>query len=300
MSRSAKIKIIVPLAIVLFVGAYGHHKHVVHETDITGKLESKLMNETSGIAASGIDSTIYYVHNDSGDTSRFFAITPDGKLKSTLYFKGDAKARQGVFDCEDIAVGPGPVKHKSYVYLGDIGDNAGKRPYLTVYRFEENSAWLKNEVNNIPAVPLHLKYPDGPKDAETLMVDPVERLLYIVSKRQDSVTVYTAPLKYKTNDTITMTKRCKLFFAGLKVFKWITAGDISKDGKQVVLRSYEKVYYWKRNGGEPIWKTMQGKPQVPFYVPEKQGEAIGFTANGKGYYTTSEGLYALIYYYKVP
>jgi len=145
-----------------------------------------------------------------------------------------------------------------------------------------------------------LKYPDGPRDAETLMVDPVERLLYIVSKRQDSVTVYTAPLKYKANDTVTLTKRCKLFFAGLKVFKWITAGDISKDGSQVVLRSYEKVYYWKRNGNEPIWKTMQGKSQVPFYVPEKQGEAVGFAANGKGYYTTSEGLYAPIYYYRVP
>src|SRR3569833_1329893 len=176
MSRSFKIKIIVPLAIVLFAGAYGHHKHVAHETDINGKLDSKEMNETSGIAASGIDSGIYYVHNDSCDTSRFFAITADGKLRSTMYFKGDAKAKQGVFDCEDIAVGPGPLKHKSYVYLGDIGDNAGNRPYLTVYRFEEDAAWLKNEVNKADALPLHLKYPDGPRDAETLMVDPVEKL----------------------------------------------------------------------------------------------------------------------------
>lgn len=300
MRRSSKIKIIVPLVILLFVCAYGRHRHVSRETDIAGKLDSKQMNEISGIAASGIHPDIYYVHNDSGDTSRFFAITPDGKLKSTIYFKGDAKAKQGVDDCEDIAVGPGPVNNKSYVYLGDIGDNAGKRPYLTVYRFAENTDWLKNEVNTADAVPLHLKYPDGPRDAETLMVDPVEKLLYIVSKRQDSVTVYTAPLKYKPNDTVTLTKRCKLFFAGFKVVKWITAGDISKDGSQVALKSYEKVYYWKRNGKEPIWKTMQGKPQVPFYVPEKQGEALGFAANGKGYYTTSEGVYAPVYYYKVP
>ena len=300
MRRSSKIKIIVPLVLVLFAGAYGHHRHINRETDITGKLSSKEMNEISGIAASGIDPNIYYVHNDSGDTSRFFAITADGKLKSTIYFKGDAKAKQGVYDCEDIAVGPGPLKNKSYIYLGDIGDNTGKRPFLTIYRFAENADWLKNEVNNASAVPVHLKYPDGPRDAETLMVDPIEKLLYIVSKRQDSVSVYTAPLKYKPNDTITLTKRCKLFFAGLKVFKWITAGDISKDGSQVALRSYEKVYYWKRNGKEPIWKTMQDKPQVPFYVPEKQGEAIGFAADGKGYYTTSEGVYSPVYYYKVP
>jgi len=300
MRRSSKIKIIVPLVVLLFVCAYGRHKLIGRETDITGKLGSKQMNEISGIAASGINSDTYYVHNDSGDTSRFFAITPDGKLKSTIYFNGDVKAKQGVYDCEDIAVGPGPVRNKSYVYLGDIGDNAGNRPYLTVYRFDENAKWFKNEVNKADAVPLNLKYPDGPRDAETLMVDPVEKLLYIVSKRQDSVTVYTTPLKYKPNDTVTLTRRCKLFFAGLKVFKWITAGDISKDGSQVALRSYEKVYYWKRNNKEPIWKTMQGKPQVPFYVPEKQGEALGFAADGKGYYTTSEGVFSSIYYYKVP
>jgi len=300
MSRSAKIKIIVPLVIVLFVGAYGRHKQLNRETDIAGKLESKQMNEISGIAASGISPDIYYVHNDSGDTSRFFAITPDGKLKSTIYFKGDPKARLGVYDCEDIAVGPGPAKGKSYVYLGDIGDNLAKRPYLTIYRFAEKADWLQNETNEDNPVRVNLKYPDGPKDAETLMVDPVEKLMYIVSKRQDSVTVYTAPLKYKDNDTITLTKRCKLFFAGLRLFKWITAGDISKDGSQIILKSYEKVYYWKRNGNEPVWKTMQTKPVIPFYVPEKQGEAIGFTPDGKGYYTTSEGVYSPIYYYKVP
>ncbi len=300
MSRSAKIRIIVPVVIVLFVGAYGRHKQLSRETDIAGKLESKQMNEISGIAASGISPDIYYVHNDSGDTSRFFAITPDGKLNSTIYFKGDLKAKQGVYDCEDIAVGPGPAKGKSYVYLGDIGDNLAKRPYLTIYRFAEKADWLQSEATTDEPVRVNLKYPDGPKDAETLMVDPVEKLMYIVSKRQDSVTVYTAPLKYKDNDTITLTKRCKLFFAGLKLFKWITAGDISKDGTQVVLKSYEKVYYWKRNGSEPIWKTMQSKPVIPFYVPEKQGEAIGFTADGKGYYTTSEGVYSPIYYYKTP
>ncbi|MEO6976939.1 MAG: hypothetical protein ABI113_01130, partial [Mucilaginibacter sp.] len=84
MSRSAKIRIIVPLVIVLFVGAYGRHRQLTRETDVAGKLDSKQMGEISGIAASGISNDIYYVHNDSGDTSRFFAITPDGKLKSTI------------------------------------------------------------------------------------------------------------------------------------------------------------------------------------------------------------------------
>jgi hypothetical protein len=300
MSRRKKIRIIIPIVILLFVYAYARHKSYNPENNITGHLQRSDMNEISGIAASGINPGIYYVHNDSGDTARFFAIQADGDVKSIIYFKGDPTERLGVNDCEDIAVGPGPVKGKSYVYMGDIGDNNAVYKYITVYRMEENSAWTKENIAHADADPIHFKYPDGPKDAETLMIDPIEKLIYIVSKRQDSVTVYTSPLNCKTNDTLILNKRCRLYFPGYKLFKWITAGDISKDGQQVLLKSYTKVYYWKRENNEPVWKTLLKKPQILPYTQEKQGEAIGFTPDGKGYYTTSEGVYSPIYYYKIP
>ncbi|MGZ4000098.1 MAG: hypothetical protein ACXVIY_05695, partial [Mucilaginibacter sp.] len=84
MSSSKKIKIILPVIIVLFFAAYAEHKYFQKKEDITGHLQSKEMDEISGIAASGIHDGVYYVHNDSGDTSRFFAITPDGKIKSII------------------------------------------------------------------------------------------------------------------------------------------------------------------------------------------------------------------------
>ena len=300
MSRTRKIQILVPIVALLFLAAYGRHRHTAHQIRISGTLSSRSMDEISGIAASGINEDLYYVHNDSGDTSRFFAIHPDGKLISTIYFNGDHTEKLGVKDCEDIAVGPGPVKGKSYVYLGDIGDNYAVRKYLTIYRMDEKKSWGSDSIAHTEAVPLHLRYPDGPKDAETLMADPVQRLLYIVSKRQDSVTVYSTPLNFKPNDTVVLTRRCKLFFKGIKLFKWITAGDISKDGKQILLKSYTVVYYWKRNLNEPVWKTMLKTPRTLPYTQEKQGEAIGFTPDGDGYYTTSEGVFSPVYYYPIP
>ena len=72
-------------------------------------------------------------------------------------------------DWEDISVGPGP-KGESYVYLGEIGDNAGIHPEIKLYRFPEPQKpgyYLEIE----PEVAV-LNYPDGAKDAETLMVDP--------------------------------------------------------------------------------------------------------------------------------
>jgi len=301
MSRIKRIRIIIPVVIILFLGAYGRHEYLKRTSNIVGRLQRKDMGEISGIAASRINEDLYYVHNDSGDTSRFFAILPSGQVKSIIYFKGDPRERYGVHDCEDIAVGPGPVTGKSYVYMGDIGDNYSVRNYITVYRMEEKTTWANDGTAKADdAAPIHFRYPDGPKDAETLMIDPIERLIYIISKRQDSVTVYTSPLDYKTNDTLVLTKRCRLYFPGVKLFRWITAGDISKDGEQVLVKSYIKVYYWKRRGTTPVWKTLQQKPQVLPYIQEKQGEAIGFTPDGKGYYTTSEGVYSPIYYYRIP
>jgi hypothetical protein len=291
--------LIIPFITLIFLGAFAKHR-LFDKTVQSGTLSSKQMNETSGIAASSINPDIYYVHNDSGDTSRFFAINPNGKLLTTIYFNGDKTKYLGVNDCEDIAVGPGPMKGKSYVYIGDIGDNGSRWPYITIYRIPEKKSWATDSLSNVEAVPLQLKYPDGPKDAETLMIDPVEKLLYIVSKRHDTVSVYTTPLKYAANDTLTLTKRAKLFFPGFRPFKWITGGDISKDGQQVLLRSYDKVYYWRREPHEHIWDTMVRKPEELPYKTEKQGEAIGFTPDGKGYYTTSEGVFAPIYYYNTP
>ena len=284
-----------------FVGAIAKHKLIDNKHLPESHMYAKQMDETSGLVASSINPGIYYAHNDSGDTSRFFAITPDGKLKSTIYFTGDKNMRLlGVVDCEDIAVGPGPIKGKSYVYIGDIGDNNSHRDHITIYRMEEQKAWLRDSLTHATPVPLHLKYPDGARDAEAMAVDPVEKLLYIVTKRGDSVGVYTAPLKYKANDTVTLTFRTKLYFKGFKPFKWITAADISADGEQVLIKSYEKVYYWQRSANEPIWQTVKKTPRELPYKQEKQGEAIAFTPDGRGYYTTSEGIYAPIYYYTTP
>lgn len=287
------------IVITMFFVAYAHHRYG-DKPPIIGRLQDKTMNEISGIAASAVNPGIFYVHNDSGDSSRFFAIDSVGKLRVTYLFKGKLANRLGVQDCEDIAVGPGPAKNKSYIYLGDIGDNAASRPYLTVYRFAEPRVSPKDSVANINYEAVNLKYPDGPKDAETLMVDPLERLLYIVSKRKDSVTVYTAPLKFNANDTLILTKQCRLHFKGLQPLKWITAGDISADGTQILLKNYIAVYYWRRQPGEPAWKAMMRKPEELPYEQEKQGEAIGFKRNGRSYLTTSEGVYSSIYEYTLP
>ncbi len=256
-------------------------------------LKSLETDEVSGVIASRRHKGVLFVHNDSGDKSRFFAIDTLGKLLSTLDFDGDPDESWlsgGVRDCEDIAAGPGPQPGVPYIYLGDIGDNASKRLEITIFRFKEPSV-LRAEMH-IGQEFVHLRYPDGPHDAETLLVDPLKRLMYVVTKRDDDVGLYCAPIAFAPGATITMKKVGKLHLNDESYFRWVTAGDISQDGKQVVIRTYHTVYYWQRGEQESVEQALTRKPvQLPC-APERQGEAIGFNREGTGLYGISEGVYA--------
>jgi len=261
------------------------------------------LDELSGIVASVKYSGYLYVNNDSGDSSRFFSITPDGQLRGIYYFNGSETGRLSVTDCEDITLGSGP-DGSTYVYVGDIGDNNGDRDHITIYRIKEpapiNSIAHPAPVTaHVEAEPVYLRYPDGPRDAETLMVDPLDKLLYIVSKREDSVHIYSAPLYFKAHDTVTLTMHAHLYF-GKGKGRWITAGNISPDGSQIILKSYRQIFYWHRPPGLSVWKTLQQQYMLLLYIIEKQGEAICFTPDGKGYYTVSEGNNPELFYYSMP
>ncbi|MGC4100769.1 hypothetical protein [Ferruginibacter sp.] len=265
---------------------------------ITGKLSAPLLNEISGAAFSQLNKNILYVHNDSGDSSRFFSINTAGELLTTHVFTARPNSKLGVLDCEDIAVGPGPVKGESYIYLADIGDNFHFRPSVQVYRFKE-PATMQSRDTLKPTV-LNLTYPKGPRDAETIMIDPKEKMIYIISKREDTVGIYRCPLNFNNNSNIVLQDCGKIFFEGKGKEKWIVAGDISSDGNSVLIKSVSKVYYWQRNGNEPLYKTLQRTPAIQSrFTSHGQEESIAFAPDGKGYYVMAEGKGTGIYYYTI-
>src|SRR5262245_52674772 len=104
---------------------YGAPVHLVN-------LENQDIKESSGIAASRRNADIFWTHNDSGDGPFIYAFDRQGKHRGVWRVAG-AKA----IDWEDMAVGPGPRRGQSYLYLGDIGDNSRKRDQITVYRVAE-------------------------------------------------------------------------------------------------------------------------------------------------------------------
>ncbi|WP_158859726.1 hypothetical protein [Lunatibacter salilacus] len=241
------------------------------------RLENKDIDEASGLAFSWTNPNILYTHNDSGGDPVVFMLDTMGKDKGRILLEGVSNR-----DWEDIAIGPGQKPNESYIYVGDIGDNDSRHSDIRIFRFPEPRSW-KEEISIKPEK-ITLKYPDGARDAETLMVDPVSGDLFILSKRDSSNTLYTvaADKLWENTGVKTMEKVMKL------PITMSTAGDISKDGSQIIIKNYWVIYHWDRKEGESVPEALAREPILLPYTPEPQGEAITFFPDGKGYFTLSE------------
>ncbi|GMQ24789.1 hypothetical protein Aoki45_14710 [Algoriphagus sp. oki45] len=238
------------------------------------EINDPALEEVSGLAFSRIQPNLLYLHVDSGGESVVFLMDSLGKSLGKINLL-DTPNR----DWEDIAVGPGP-KGKSYVYVGEIGDNAGIYPEIRLYRFSEPEK-VTSSLEVQPEVAV-LNYPDGAKDAETLMVDPWTGEIYILSKRDEKNTLYRVPKDAFSKKKSVLEELIKLPFSSA------VAGDISADGTRILIKNYFAVYYWERKKGESLTDALSRMPVRLPYVPEPQGEAIGFSPSGKSYFTVSE------------
>jgi hypothetical protein len=240
-------------------------------------LKSHKFEEISGLAFSRIHPNLIYVHTDSGGEPTVYLLDSLGNDLGKIELE---KAENR--DWEDIAVGPGPGG-KSYVFVGEIGDNAGSHKEICIYRFEEPSKILEEQ--KVKPEILRLKFPNGAKDAETLMVDPISGDLFLVSKRDKKNTLYRVPQSAFTTGSAKLEELHQFNFTSS------VAGDISKDGSMILIKNYFAVYFWERKPGETIPQALQRFPKRLPYVPEPQGEAIGFSPSGLSYFTLSEKRY---------
>lgn len=257
-----------------------------------GKIEHHRLSEASGLAASKKNRNILWIHNDSGKRARVFAMDRHARHLASYQLPG-VKMR----DWEDIAVGPGPDSSESYIYIGDIGDNGAIHGIKYIYRIPEPK--VAHDVQKHP-IQLHefdriaFRYPDGKRDAEALLVDAGTRDIYVVSKREDRARVYQLRYPQSLTEVTTAEHVASLEISG------VVAGDISGAGTELLLKTYNKIYYWKRKSGE-IWAdALQSEPVVLPYILELQGEAVCWDLLAVGYFTTSEefaGFPAQLYYY---
>lgn len=263
------------------------------ERETAGLVACDALKEASGLAASRSNPGVLWAHNDSGDKPRVFALGAHGEHLGIYTLLG-AEA----VDWEDMAVGPGPQKGREYLYVADIGDNLAHRETKTVYRLPEprvNAGQAPVESALAGAEALRLRYPDRPRNAEALLVDPVSRDLYIVTKQEETVTLYRAAYPQPLDRVCTMEDCGKLAIAG------VVGGDVSPDGSAILLKTYGALYLAHREPGESLAAALlRGNFERLPYTAEPQGEAVAWAPDGSAYFTLSEereGIPAFLYRY---
>jgi len=231
------------------------------------------LEEASGLVASRRHPGMLWTHNDSGHPPELFLLDSLGKTQRTFRIK-DAKNR----DWEDIAFGPGPDSI-NYIYIGDIGDNNAHHAVKTIYCVEEPS--LENDGELELTGKLLIRLADKKRDTETLLIDPVSRNLYLVSKREDNVWLYEVTFPFDADTLIAEP------VLSLPIHS-VVAGDISPDGAEILLKSYNHIYYWKRLPQQSVTEALLAPPVELPYIREPQGESIAWSVNGSGFFTLGE------------
>ena len=243
---------------------------------VTGRVHDASANELSGLVRSRAQGGLLWSHDDSGAGPSLYGLRIDGTVVARPIVTG-AQAE----DWEDIAAGPGRGG-QSLLYVGDIGDNAARRPSVDVYRVPEPRVGAGATA---PAARLRLRYPDGAHDAEALLVDPLRGDLVIVTKVVGTARAYRAPAGLAAGSQTTLS-------AGPAIdLSLVTAGDVSADGRVIVLRGYDRVAVWVRRGRERLTTTLRRAPCVSptSLAPEGQGEAIALDRRGTSFVTVAEG-----------
>lgn len=252
---------------------------------LKSKLEAVAINEASGLEASKNNKGLLWTHNDSGDQARIFLLSKDAACIGTYYLEG-VEAR----DWEEI--GSMEQDGVTFLIVGDIGDNRAKYQLVYLHVFEEPTRGLEDSVyvdtiRKADIKTFALTYPDGARDAESLFFDPLSKRLYIITKRELEVGLYSCDLSSEAAQPLMLQKEANL------PYTFITSAAISRDGTELLIKNLLEVHYWKRKTGENI-KDMLQRPSIKLpYKAEPQGEGICFAENGNGYYTISERPFGL-------
>jgi|ERR1051326_633075 hypothetical protein len=250
------------------------------------------IDESSGLVASRTTPGAYWTHNDSGDGPFIYAIDTHGNTLGTFRLPNATNR-----DWEDISSGPGPQRDRSYLYLGDIGDNDHNRAEIVIYRIPEPQLTPADATSTKarprttePAEAFRFVYPDGKHDAETLMVQPTTGNVYIVTKvALGKPNIYEAVAPLTSGKLITLNRIGELQVASL-LGGAITGGSISPDGQHVALcdyfGGYEITLPPASTNFNDIWKQ---KPASFNLGKREQGESIAYRLDGNALLATSEG-----------
>lgn len=244
--------------------------------DVVCRVQDKRLTELSGLAATP---TGYVTVNDGADEAshrKIFYLDRKCAVVRTVSYPSRPR------DTEDLALAADGT-----LWVADIGDNGSNRSTIGLWRLAPGAG--KPVLNR-------LTYPDGPHNAETLLLTSAGTPI-VVTKTVGSAELYvpagpvtagrTTPLRRAGSVGLPVTGTSNPFGLGGRLL--ITGGAVSPDGRRVVLRTYADAFEFDVTGDDVIGALTGGTPRAIPLPDEPQGESVAYTPDGTALLTISEG-----------
>lgn len=256
------------------------------------RFQDHRIDEASGIAVGHTSPGIVYVHNDSGDSARVFAIDrASGRTAAVVGVRGAENV-----DWEDMAAAPSPDGVPS-LWLADIGDNTSVRSEIRIYRVAEPRIAPSDRnrvVRTARAEEWRLRYPDGPVDAESLAVTPGGTAYLVTKSLFGASRVYRVPARPDRSRVQVLERVGSIVFRPNSLGTPIaqvealtaTSAALSSDGSILVVRTYPDAYLWRVTGND-VATALTHTPVRVRLPDERQGE--GVTVDGDRLLLDTEG-----------
>jgi hypothetical protein len=258
--------------------------------EVVGRIANPDITEASGLAASKCQPNVFWTHNDSGDDAFIFAISSSGDDLGTWRVQNAHND-----DWEDIATFR-DSSGKCFVYIGEIGNNSQKRDTRTVYRVVEpqvseasKGTTRKNALQTDAAESLNYTSDEIKMDAETLMVHPATGDIYVLTKSREKPSfVFRIKPVFGSGDIQKAERIAEVKMPSVP-FGMLTGGDISSDGRRVVLCDYVDGYELTLPAGDNNFDDIWRQPPVVVDLgPRDTGEAVCYAADGSTIFATTE------------
>lgn len=250
------------------------------------------LNETSGLARSHRVAGRFWAHNDSGDAAKLYAFGADGEPHGSIRIDGAVNV-----DWEDMV--SFEQDGRPWLLIGDIGDNAAMRPVVTLYLVEEPDLQSETETRVGVHRRLRFRYPDGPRDAESLAVDIASGEVLVVTKRDIPAVLYGVALEHPDNDIQTATRHGEVatitqpttddIARAPRALDWFwqpTAMDIAGDRMAII--TYRGIFVFEKAPASTWVDALQSKPRVFSLGSAGIAEAVAFGASGDHLFVTVE------------
>jgi hypothetical protein len=237
-------------------------------------LRDAAIDESSGLARSGRHAGLLWTHNDGGAVADIFAIDRRGRTVGRIRLRGIDP-----YDPEALAPGR-DERGRPALFLGDIGDNRERRPDVSVFRVTEPR---RLGTHTREATWFRFRYPDGPHDAEALLVDPRDGRIWVATKSFGVGGLYRAPRR-----PVVRSRGTNLLTRVADVPPLVTDGAFLPSG-QFVLRTYTSGYLYDAPG------RLDQQIVLPI---QEQGESLA--VDGNRLLVGSEGVHSEVYAVPLP